>query len=140
MIASQGFGIEQIPKLKHDKDCEELALVVKQNTGIVIMFKQVDQQGEEQDEKANPIPIIPFHMLFVMMKSVCLRGFSFITSRDGGNDASAIAAKVSMMRLTQRICVTVRGISVPMRAPPRTSSSAVTLTMSWKNKNRWMFL
>ena len=28
---------------------------------------------------------------------------------DGGSDASAIAAKVSMIRFTQSICVTVRG-------------------------------
>ena len=75
-----------------------------------------------------------------MMKSVLLRGFSPITSCEGGSDARAMAAKVSMMRLTQRICVTVSGISVPMTEPPSTSSRAVRLTTSWKNRKRCRFL
>ena len=56
---------------------------------------------------------------------------SFMTSADGGNDANAMAAKVSIIRLTQRICVTVSGSSVPMTDPKRTSRRAVTLTTSW---------
>ena len=76
----------------------------------------------------------------VIMNSSRLRGLSFITSRDGGSDASAIAAKVSMMRFTHSICVTVSGISVPITEPPSTSSSAVTLTTNWKYRKRWMFL
>ena len=71
-------------------------------------------------------------MGFVMINSSCRRGGLFITSRDGGNEAKAIAAKVSMMRFTQRICVTVSGRSVSMNAPASTNSSAVTLTTSWK--------
>ena len=76
----------------------------------------------------------------VMMKSLCLRGLSFITSLEGGSEAKAMAAKVSMMRFTQRIWVTVRGISVPMSEPPNTKSRAVRLTTNWKKRKRWMFL
>ena len=75
-----------------------------------------------------------------MMKASRRRGLSLITSREGGSDANAMAAKVSMMRFTQSICVTVSGSSVPMTDPPSTSSSAVTLTTSWKKRNRCMFL
>ena len=71
-----------------------------------------------------------------MMKASRLRGFSFITSRLGGSEANAMAAKVSMMRFTHRICVMVSGISVPIKAPKSTSSSAVTLTTSWKKMKR----
>ena len=83
-----------------------------------------------------PQPRMPRPIDFEMMKSEGLRGLSFITSREGGNEARAMAAKVSMIRLTQRICVTVSGISVPMMLPPRTSNRALTLTTSWKKRNR----
>ena len=68
------------------------------------------------------------------------RGRSRITSCCGGNDAMAMAASVSMMMLTHRICVTVSGSSVPMTDPASTSSNAVKLTTSWKKRKRCMFL
>lgn len=71
-------------------------------------------------------------MRCVRMKSVCRRGLLFITSADGGSEAKAIAAKVSIMRFIHNICVTVSGSSVPMAEPANTSSRAATLTTSWK--------
>ena len=56
------------------------------------------------------------------------------------NDANAIAAKVSIMRLTQSICVTFSGFSVPKKAPTRTTTHATTFTVNWKSIKRWIFL
>ena len=38
-----------------------------------------------------------------IIKALRERGFSFITDMEGGSEASAIAAKVSIMRLTHSI-------------------------------------
>ncbi len=70
------------------------------------------------------------------MKALRSRGFSFITLSEGGSEASAIAAKVSIIRLIHSICVTVSGDSVPIKAPQRTSKQAVTLTVNWKRRKR----
>ena len=104
------------------------------------LWLQCIRNANSTAKKATPMKTIPLAMPLVIMKSVCLRGLSFITSRDGGSEASASAAKVSMMRLTQSIWVTVSGSSVPMTEPPSTSSKAVTLTTSWKKRKRCMFL
>ena len=74
----------------------------------------------------------------VMMNSSLGRGLSRITSALGGSEAIAIAAKVSMMMLTQRICTTVSGISVPNTAPTKQMTMAAKLIVSWNNTNRWM--
>lgn len=66
------------------------------------------------------------------------RGRSRITSCCGGSDAMAMAASVSMMMLTHRICVTVSGISVSMTDPARKTTIAAKLIVSWKRMNRWM--
>ena len=87
-----------------------------------------------------PIHRMPRSIGRVMMKASLLRGFSPNTSRDGGNEASAMAAKVSMIMLTHSIWVMVSGISVPISEPPSTSSKAVMLTVSWKKTKRWIFL
>ena len=50
-----------------------------------------------------PVTTMPRMMPRVRMKSVWLRGLSAITSRDGGREASARAAKVSMMIFTHSI-------------------------------------
>lgn len=50
----------------------------------------------------------------------------------------AMAASVSMMMLTHRICVTVSGISVSMTEPARKTTIAAKLIVSWKRMNRWM--
>ena len=57
----------------------------------------------------------------------------------GGSEASAMAAKVSMMRFTQSIWVTVSGDCVPRKAPASTTRQAHTLTVVWKSMKRWMF-
>ena len=77
-------------------------------------------------------------MCDVMMKALRSRGLAFITCGDGGSDARAMAAKVSRMRFTQSICVTVSGDSVPVKAPKSTVRQAATLTVSWKSMNRCM--
>ena len=56
----------------------------------------------------------------------------------GGSEAIAIAAKVSMMILTQRICTTVSGMSVPKTAPTKQITIAAKLIVSWKSTKRWM--
>ena len=91
-------------------------------------------------KNSPPVVRIPRIMDLVMMNASLLRGFSSITSREGGSEASAIAASVSMMRFTHSICVMVSGISVPMKPPKSASNRAATLTMSWKKMKRWMFL
>ena len=74
-----------------------------------------------------------------MMNASRGRGFSFITDREGGNEASAMAAKVSMIRLTQSIWVTVSGDCIPMKAPQSTMKQAATFTVIWKSMKRCMF-
>ena len=91
-------------------------------------------------KKMVPMNKIPLAIGLVMINCDAFRGLSRITSWEGGSEARARAAKVSIMRLTHRICVTVSGISVPITEPPSTSSKADRLTTSWKKRNRWMFL
>ncbi len=74
----------------------------------------------------------------VMMNSSLGRGFSSITSGLGGSEAIAIAAKVSMMIFTQRICTTVSGMSVPKTAPTKQMTMAAKLIVSWNSTKRWM--
>ena len=74
----------------------------------------------------------------VMMKSSRWRGLLFITSGEGGREANAIAAKVSIMRLTHSICVTVSGEAVPRNEPKKTMRQALTLMVIWKRMKRWM--
>ena len=78
-------------------------------------------------------------MLRVIIKACRSRGWSFITLCEGGNDARAIAAKVSMIRFTHNICVTVSGLCVPIKAPATTMRHATTFTVSWKSIKRCMF-
>lgn len=54
----------------------------------------------------------------------------------GGIDAKAMAAKVSIIRFTQSICVTVSGSSVPKKAPNKTLANATTLIVSWNTMKR----
>ena len=74
----------------------------------------------------------------VMIKSSGWRGFSCMTLSLGGMDAKANAAKVSMIRFTHNICVTVRGSSVPKKAPMSTMSKATRLMVSWNRIKRWI--
>ena len=69
------------------------------------------------------------------MNALRLRGRSAITLLLGGNDASAMAAKVSMIRLTHSICVTVSGDLTSAKAPTSTVRQATTFTVSWKSMN-----
>ncbi len=77
-------------------------------------------------------------MAGVMMNSSRGRGRSAITPGSGGSEAMAMAARVSMMMLTHRICTTVRGISVPKTAPAKQITMAAKLMVSWNSTNRWM--
>ena len=77
-------------------------------------------------------------MVGVIMKAFVLRGGSFITNSLGGRDAKAAAAKVSIIMLTQSICVTVSGNSCPTIEPISTMSMAERLMVSWNNMKRWM--
>ena len=88
--------------------------------------------------KSSPTPTIERIIGREMMKSLFLRGFSRITLRLGGSEASASAAKVSMIRLTHSICVTVSGNSLPKIEPNSTMMIATKLIVSWNSTNRWM--
>ena len=83
--------------------------------------------------------MMPRFILASMMKASRWRGLSFITASEGGKEAKAIAAKVSIMRFTQSICVTVSGESVPIKAPANTVQQAARFTVIWKRMNRCMF-
>ena len=50
----------------------------------------------------------------------------------------AIAAKVSMMMFTHRICTTVSGMSVPNTAPTKQIRIAAKLIVSWNSTKRWI--
>ena len=89
-------------------------------------------------KKNIPVTRIATAIVRVMIKASLRRGFSPSTSREGGSEASAMAAKVSIIRLIQSIWVMVRGSSVPMSDPPSTSSRAVTFTTNWKKMKRWI--
>ena len=56
----------------------------------------------------------------------------------GGNEAKARAAKVSMMRLTHSIWVTVSGDWRLKNEHTPTTRQAHTLTTNWNMMNRWM--
>ncbi len=57
------------------------------------------------------------------------RGLSSITDSDGGSEARAMAAKVSIIRLTHSIWVTVSGDCMPINEPASTIRQATTLTV-----------
>lgn len=88
----------------------------------------------------EPTPNILDRIALLIIKSVLRRGFSSITVSLGGMEASAKAAKVSIIRFTHNICVTVSGSSVPITEPNKTMSSATKLIVSWKTMKRWIFL
>ena len=80
----------------------------------------------------NPIPF-----------NICAlteRGCSFMTVFVGGNDANANAAKVSMIKFTHNIWVTVNGDYATMNAPMTRIKQAATFTVIWKRMKRLMFL
>lgn len=70
------------------------------------------------------------HIGRVIMVAFFLVGGLYMTSRRGGSVASASAAKVSMIRLTQSIYTAVRGESLKMTEPMKTMHKATTLTVS----------
>ena len=90
--------------------------------------------------KYSPVPTTSAAMARSMMLSVRRRGLLFITSLDGGREASASAAKVSIMRFTHNIWVTVSTGSGVMNAPIITVRQAVMFTVSWKRMKRCMLM
>ena len=66
-------------------------------------------------------------------------GLSSKTFGSAGSDDNAMAANVSMIRLTHSIWVTVSGESTPRKAPTRTSRHAHTLIVIWKYMNLLIF-
>ena len=87
---------------------------------------------------SKPNPKMRFPIPLVMMNASRERGFSLNTEWSGGNEARAMAANVSMMRLIHSICVTVRGDVVPKMAPISTMRHAATLMVIWNNIKRCM--
>lgn len=68
-----------------------------------VRMLEILQQAEQESDEQMPTPRMFRPMGRVMMWSVVLRGGSCITRSSGGREASASAAKVSMMRFTQSI-------------------------------------
>jgi len=91
-------------------------------------------------KKNAPTESMKFIIGLLMINAVLDLGFSFITLIDGGSDANAIAAKVSIIRFTHSIWVTVSGDLIPgMKAPTSTIRHAATFTVIWNSMNRWIF-
>ena len=88
---------------------------------------------------AMAVPMMRRLMAGTTMNALEFLGLCFITSMLGGSEARAPAAKVSMIRFTHSICVTVMGNSEPNIEPSSTMTSAATLMVSWNRMNRWMF-
>ena len=65
-----------------------------------------------------------------MINAEASRGASSITLRSGGSEASAPAARVSIMRFTHSIWVTLKGISVPKAEPRNTINNATRLIVN----------
>ena len=78
--------------------------------------------------------MIPF-----TIKASTFLGLFFISAFNAGSVASARAAKVSIIRFTQSICVTVSGNSTPTNGPMRAVSSARRFMVSWNCMNFWIF-
>ena len=100
---------------------------------------EIPQQSQQHNEESSPCRKDELHIDRAMIKSERLRGLASITLRDGGSDARATAAKVSIIRLTHSIWVTVSGDCIPMNAPTSTIRLATTLTVIWNRMKRWMF-
>ncbi len=86
----------------------------------------------------RPVLIILCHMARLIMNAVRWRGASSITDADGGRDARAMAANVSIIRFTHSIWVTVSGDCNPMNAPESTMRQATMFTVIWNITNRWI--
>eukprot|EP00968_Pinguiococcus_pyrenoidosus_P016789 scaffold1638_cov258-Pinguiococcus_pyrenoidosus.AAC.13 len=71
----------------------------------------------------------------LMRLSDWLYGFRLRRSSVGGSVASARLAKESMIKLTHRSCVAVRGLSLRLTAPTNATIRAVRFTVSWNCKN-----
>ena len=97
-------------------------------------------RAKSSTKKKSPAPTICRIMGRSMMWLFGWRGRSRITRLSGGSDESAMAAKVSMMRFTHSICVTLSGESRPMKAPASTMRQAQMLMVIWKRRKRLMFL
>ena len=90
-------------------------------------------------KNVKPPPTIKRNIRPSIMWLSLLRGFSRSTPLSGGSDERAMAAKVSMMRFTHNICVTVSGESRPIKAPASTIRQAQRLMVIWKMMKRRMF-
>ena len=139
----EGPGTEEIEEMGHHEDGEEERLLVAgqsvgrseahveqvhetRDAGVLENIEQHEEQDEEaaahtqdifihragEDEALAVSRLVPHHAL------------------RGRQRSRAMAAKVSMMRFTHSICVTVSGLCVPMKAPLRTMKHAATLTVS----------
>ena len=113
-------------------NCNESKSVILVISACWNMYKKPSVRAK----KNKPTPQISKLIALLRINALRLRGLLFMTSGDGGRDANAIAPKVSIIRFTQSIWVTVNGDSVPINAPNKTMKQAATLTVSWNSKNR----
>jgi hypothetical protein len=81
--------------------------------------------------KVPPWIRILLNIFLVMMKSFIPLGFFFRTALSDGSVAKANAAKVSIIKLTHNICVTVNGKEIPINGPIKAVISATTFIVSW---------
>ena len=90
-------------------------------------------------KNSNPTSTIRRAILPSMIWLPGFLGLSVITLWSGGSDDKAIAAKVSIIKFTHNICVTLSGESSPMNAPNKTMRQAHTLMVIWNKMNLLMF-
>ena len=113
-------------------------------TIIPTSLKTVESQRkinhDKNRQKPTVVTIILRNRERLTMNTEAFLGFSFMTDDEGGIVDKAKEAKVSIIKLIHKICVTVNGISVPIKEPASVMISAVKLMVSWKPMKRWIFL
>ena len=134
----QNTRIEQVPELQHNEESEEDCKALYRHTAFFIVKPEQHAHKQCRENHSHAKYIIPHGFGYNEIRTFA--GFSFITLSLGGIDAKAKAAKVSIIRFTHSICVTVNGNSVPTSEPNSTMNSATKLIVNWNTMKRWIFL
>ena len=85
-----------------DEPLKDITFITKYMLFVMLLITYCKISPKQMKAKVRPIPSIGLPIPFRICSSI-ERGFSFITAWVGGSEASANAAKVSIIRLTQSI-------------------------------------
>ena len=80
---------------------------------VICDFKKIMHKIDEY----KPVNIIWFNIYLFIIGSFLFFGFSFMYSSKGGSKANATPAKVSITIFIHSICITVTGVSTPIKGP-----------------------